>query len=159
MSWVFCWYGEDVYQITVLVCHLQLLACHIVSTYKLPHAGMNILGKLQSLYHVCWCLGSLCCQDISSNFADYASKASRGGCLSIKITSYQYKNSHYENKTVVWQSYLYNGNLHTIPIFILKQSPGLLVGGYQSSPVWKQNVHGSGHETAAVLLPGFAINW
>ena len=46
----------------------------------------------------------------------------RGGHLSIKIPSYQYRNSHYEDKTVSWPSYLY-----TIPrntIFVLRWGPG-----------------------------------
>ena len=36
-----------------------------------------------------------------------------GGRLSIKITSYQYMDSHFKDKTVSRPSYLYNGNLHT----------------------------------------------
>ena len=34
-------------------------------------------------------------------------------CLNIKMLSYQYRNSHYKDKTVSWLSYLYNGNIHT----------------------------------------------
>ena len=34
------------------------------------------------------------------------------GCLNIKISSYQYRDSHYKDKTFSWPSYLYNGNLH-----------------------------------------------
>ena len=34
-------------------------------------------------------------------------------CLNIKMQSYQYRNSHYKDKTVSWLSYIYNGNIHT----------------------------------------------
>ena len=34
------------------------------------------------------------------------------GCLNIKMF-YQYMDSHYEDETVSWPSYLHNGNLHS----------------------------------------------
>ena len=33
--------------------------------------------------------------------------------VNIKMSSYQYRNSHYQDKMVSWPSYLYNGNTHT----------------------------------------------
>ena len=45
----------------------------------------------------------------------------------IKISSYQYRNCHYKDKTVSWPSHLYNGN--TIPVktvFILRRARGEL---------------------------------
>ena len=36
-----------------------------------------------------------------------------GAHLNIKMSSYQYKDSHYKDKMVSWPSYLYNGNCHT----------------------------------------------
>ena len=35
-----------------------------------------------------------------------------GGRLNIKMPSYLYRNSHYQDKTVSWPSYLANGNPH-----------------------------------------------
>ena len=48
------------------------------------------------------------------------------GRLNIKISSYQYKHSHYNDKTVSRPSHVYNGKL--IPgktVFILRRDPGL----------------------------------
>ena len=45
-----------------------------------------------------------------------------GACLNIKMSSWQYGNSHYKDKTVSRPSYLYNGN--PIPgktVFILRR--------------------------------------
>ena len=50
----------------------------------------------------------------------------------------RYRDSYYKDKTVSWQFYTYNGKSYT---------------GKTAS------LYGSGHETVAVLLPGFAINW
>ena len=36
-----------------------------------------------------------------------------GGCLNMKMSSYQYRNSHYKNKIVSWLSYLFNWNPYT----------------------------------------------
>ena len=38
---------------------------------------------------------------------------SSGGCLNIKMSSYQYQDSHYKDNMVSWPSYLYNWNSHT----------------------------------------------
>ena len=35
------------------------------------------------------------------------------GLLSVKTPLYEYKDSHYKDKTVVRPSYLYNGNSYT----------------------------------------------
>ena len=32
-------------------------------------------------------------------------------------------------------------------------------GGYLTKNIYAHLLYGSGHETVAVLLPGFAINW
>ena len=53
------------------------------------------------------------------------SVARPGGCLDIKMSSYQYRNSHYKDNTVFRPSYLYNGN--PIPgktVFIERRGPG-----------------------------------
>ena len=48
-----------------------------------------------------------------------------GGRLNIKTQPYQYRYSHYQDKTVWRQSYLYSGNLiHRNTVFILRQRPG-----------------------------------
>ena len=40
------------------------------------------------------------------------------GCLGINITSYQYRDSQYKDKTVVRQSYLYNGiHIHAASLY------------------------------------------
>ena len=45
--------------------------------------------------------------------------------MSMKISSYQYRNSHYKNKTVSRPSHLYNGNhYYWKTIFILRRGPG-----------------------------------
>ena len=36
-----------------------------------------------------------------------------GGWFNIKTPPYQYRDSHYKDKTVSWPSYLYNGNSYT----------------------------------------------
>ena len=59
-----------------------------------------------------------------------------GGCLYIKMPSYQYRNSRYKDKTVVRPSYLYNGKSsyskrqclywnRADPLLALAPSPGL----------------------------------
>ena len=49
-----------------------------------------------------------------------------GDCLNIKMLSYQYRNYHYKDKTVLLQSYLYIMEI-TIPakmVFMLRQGSG-----------------------------------
>ena len=36
-----------------------------------------------------------------------------GDCLNIKMSSYQYRDPHVKDKTVLWSSYLEHGNPHT----------------------------------------------
>ena len=38
---------------------------------------------------------------------------SSGGCLIIKMLSYQYRDSHHKDKIISWPSYLYNGIPHS----------------------------------------------
>ena len=47
------------------------------------------------------------------------------GCLNIKMSFYQYRDSHYKDKTASRLFYLCNGNLHTWnTVFMLKWDPG-----------------------------------
>ena len=47
-----------------------------------------------------------------------------GGHLNIKISYYQHRDSHYIDKTVLWLSYLYNGNPTPVKTaFILRWDP------------------------------------
>ena len=46
-----------------------------------------------------------------------------GACLNIKMSSYQYTDSHYKNKTVWRPTHLYNENPHTWKIVVLIKQP------------------------------------
>ena len=67
-----------------------------------------------------------------------------GRCLNTKITSYQYRDSHYKDKAISRPSYLYNGNPHTWKtVFILRRVPVSLCGedsgpfGWSLGPPWR----------------------
>ena len=49
-----------------------------------------------------------------------------GGCLNIKILSYEDKNFHHKDKTVSWPSYLYNSNSY----------PGKTAFYIETAPCW-----------------------
>ena len=52
------------------------------------------------------------CDYVSKDTCPYGDSVAVGH-LNIKVTSFQYRDSHYKDKTVSWPSYLYNGNHHT----------------------------------------------
>ena len=52
------------------------------------------------------------------------SKLVNGGCIIIKTSSYQCRDVHYKDKTVLPLSYLYNGTHTWQRVFILKRGPG-----------------------------------
>ena len=51
------------------------------------------------------------------NFHPWIHSAS-GGCLNVKTSSYQYRDSHYKDKTVWRLCYLYKGNTHNWKDFL-----------------------------------------
>ena len=60
-----------------------------------------------------WCPGSLLRQDISNHGIEVVQLEYSGPWFNIKMPSYQYKKSHYGDKTVVRLSYLHNGISYT----------------------------------------------
>ena len=52
------------------------------------------------------------------------------GCLIMKVLSYQYRDSHYKDKTVSQHSYLHNGNPHTRKDHVyIETGPGSICWG------------------------------
>ena len=57
-------------------------------------------------------------------------RMSSGGHLIIKMPSYQYRDSHYKDKTVSWPSYLYNGDSYTQHTVFIRDPGGHCWGYY-----------------------------
>ena len=79
---------------------------------EIPKAGW--LFKLIEFIDIQGCTFSFIDRYAYSWYCSWEDKHlfSTWGCLNIKMSSYQYENSHYKYKTVSWPSYLYNGNNH-----------------------------------------------
>ena len=101
------WLFQVLHPLQVLNLHLD---CFMVPTVlQSQHFACILIWQLRVLQR----LRSLLYFISYFTITDFVLWWSSGGHLSIKISSYWYRDTHYKDKTVSWVSYLYNGNPHT----------------------------------------------